>query len=125
MQELALITGQRAIATKANKSIAGFKIRQGMKVGALVTLRGKRMHTFLTKLIHIVIPCTRDFRGLSMDGFDGLGNYTLGITEQLVFPEVSYDYVQKVQGFGISIVTTAKTDSESFLLLRALGLPLK
>ena len=125
LQELAFITGQRAITTKAHKSIAGFKIRQGMPIGALVTLRGNRMHTFLTKLIHLIIPSIRDFRGLSINGFDGLGNYSLGIDEQLVFPEILYDYVKKFQGFGISIMTTAKTDQESFILLRALGLPLK
>merc|ERR1711972_279292 len=125
LQELAFITGQRAVTRKADKSIAGFKVRQGMTVGALVTLRGSRMHTFLTKLIHLVIPSIRDFRGLSKDAFDGAGNYSLGVTEQLVFPEILYDYVKKFQGFGISIVTTAKTDEESFILLRALGLPLK
>lgn len=123
LQELSLITGQCPITTKASKSIAGFKIRQGMKVGGLVTLRKKRMHTFLTKFIHITLPRIRDFRGLSAFSFDGCGNITIGVSEQFVFPEILYDDVIRTQGFNISILTTAETDLQALVLLRILGLP--
>jgi large subunit ribosomal protein L5 len=123
LQELSLITGQYPITTKASKSIAGFKIRQGMKIGGLVTLRRKRMHTFLTKLIHIILPRIRDFQGLSPYSFDGCGNFAVGVPEQFVFPEILYDDVIRIQGFNISILTTAETDLEALVLLRAIGLP--
>lgn len=121
--ELCLIVGQRAKINRASKSVAGFKIRAGMEVGTSVTLRKDRMYTFLLKLIHIVLPRIRDFRGLTSRGFDGKGNYNLGLTEQLIFPELSYDEITRVCGFDISIVTTAKTDQEAFSLLKSFGMP--
>jgi large subunit ribosomal protein L5 len=125
LKEMAVITGQQPTINKARKSVAGFKIRDGMPVGGSVTLRKEQMNNFLAKLIHIVLPRIRDFRGISPDGFDGRGNYNLGLTEQLMFPEISYDDVTQLHGFDISIVTTAKTDEEAFALLKGLGLPFK
>jgi len=125
LQEIGLITGQKPTINKARKSVAGFKIRDGMPVGGSVTLRKGQMYTFLTKLIHIVLPRIRDFRGINTNGFDGRGNYNLGLTEQLMFPEISYDDVTQLHGFDISIVTTAKTDEEAFALLKGFGMPFK
>lgn len=125
LKEIATISGQHPITNKAKKSVAGFKIRDGMTVGGSVTLRKAQMYTFLTKLIHIVLPRIRDFRGISPNGFDGRGNYNLGLKEQLMFPEISYDEVNQLQGFDIAICTTAKTDEEALALLRSLGLPFK
>jgi large subunit ribosomal protein L5 len=122
-QDLAVITGQRPVVTKARKSIAGFKLREGMSIGAKVTLRGDRMWEFVDRLITVAIPRIRDFRGLSRRSFDGHGNYTLGLTEQLIFPEVDYDKVVKVRGMDITVATTAKTDDEGRALLIALGFP--
>lgn len=123
--ELAAITGQKAIVTKARKSIAAFKLREGMNIGAKVTLRGERMYVFLDKLFNVVLPRIRDFRGLPAKSFDGRGNYNLGLREQLVFPEVNYDKVDKARGMDITIVTTAKTDEEASEFLTAMGLPLQ
>jgi large subunit ribosomal protein L5 len=125
IKEMATITGQQPVINKAKKSIAGFKIRDGMEVGASVTLRKEKMYSFLDRLIHITLPRIRDFRGISVDGFDGRGNYNLGIKDQLIFPEISYDDVNQMEGFDISIVTNAKTDEESYSLLKKLGIPLK
>ncbi|HEY1127556.1 MAG TPA: 50S ribosomal protein L5 [Actinomycetota bacterium] len=122
-QDLAVIAGQRPVVTKARKSIAGFKLREGMSIGAKVTLRGDRMWEFVDRLITVAIPRIRDFRGLSRRSFDGHGNYTLGLTEQLIFPEVDYDKVVKVRGMDITVATTAKTDDEGRALLIALGFP--
>jgi large subunit ribosomal protein L5 len=121
--DLATITGQRPVVTKARKSIAGFKLREGMAIGAKVTLRGDRMWEFVDRLITVAVPRIRDFRGLSRRSFDGHGNYTLGLTEQLIFPEIDYDKVVKVRGMDIVIVTTAKTDDDGRALLTALGFP--
>jgi large subunit ribosomal protein L5 len=123
VQEMALIVGQQPMINKAKKSVAGFKIRDGMSVGSSVTLRNVQMYTFLTKLIHIVLPRIRDFRGINPDGFDGRGNYNIGLKEQLIFPEISYDDVTQIRGLDISIVTTAKTDEEAHALLKAFGMP--
>ena len=123
VEELALITGQKPLITKAKKSIAGFRLREGMPIGAKVTLRGERMYEFLDKLVTVSLPCVRDFHGVSKKAFDGRGNYTLGIKEQLIFPEVDYDLVDKVRGMDIVIVTTANTDEESRELLAQLGMP--
>ena len=123
VQEMTLIVGQQPIVNKSKKSVAGFKIRDGMSIGASVTLRKDQMYTFLTKLIHIVLPRIRDFRGISPNGFDGRGNYNLGLKEQLIFPEVSYDDVTQIRGLDISIVTTAKTDEEARALLKSFGMP--
>ncbi len=125
LKEIATITGQQPITNKARKSVAGFKIRDGMPVGGSVTLRKAQMYTFLTKLINIVLPRIRDFRGINPNGFDGRGNYNLGLKEQLMFPEISYDEVNQLHGFDISIVTTAKTDEEAFALLKGFGMPFK
>jgi large subunit ribosomal protein L5 len=122
-QDLAVITGQKPVVTKARKSIAGFKLREGSSIGAKVTLRGDRMWEFVDRLITVAIPRIRDFRGLSRRSFDGHGNYTLGLTEQLIFPEVDYDKVVKVRGMDITVATTAKTDDEGRALLIALGFP--
>jgi len=122
-QDLAVITGQRPVVTKARKSIAGFKLREGMSIGAKVTLRGDRMWEFVDRLITVAIPRIRDFRGLARRSFDGHGNYTLGLTEQLIFPEVDYDKVVKVRGMDITVATTARTDDEGRALLIALGFP--
>jgi large subunit ribosomal protein L5 len=125
VQEMSLIVGQQPIVNKSKKSVAGFKIRDGMSIGASVTLRKDQMYTFLNKLIHIVLPRIRDFRGISPDGFDGRGNYNLGLKEQLIFPEVSYDDVTQIRGLDICIVTTAKTDEEARALLKSFGMPFK
>lgn len=122
-QDFAVITGQRPVVTKARKSIAGFKLREGSSIGAKVTLRGDRMWEFVDRLITVAIPRIRDFRGLSRRSFDGHGNYTLGLTEQLIFPEVDYDKVVKVRGMDITVATTARTDDEGRALLIALGFP--
>lgn len=122
-EEMELITGQKPLFRKAKKSIASFKVRKGMVIGAKVTLRGKRMEEFFEKLINVALPRIRDFKGLSRKGFDGRGNYTFGIEEQLIFPEIEYDKIDKIRGFDISIVTTAKTDEEAEALLELLGLP--
>lgn len=124
-QDLATITGQRPIITRARKSIAGFKLREGMAVGAKVTLRGRRMYDFLDRLVNVALPRQRDFRGVSRDAFDGRGNYTLGLEEQLVWAEIDYDSIDKVRGMEISIVSTAKTDEEGRRLLALLGMPFK
>jgi large subunit ribosomal protein L5 len=123
--EIARITGQKAVTTRAKKSIAQFKVRQGMPVGAMVTLRGERMWEFLDRLISIALPRVRDFRGVSPRGFDGRGNYTLGLKDQLLFPEIDYMKVDKARGMNISVVTTAKTDEESRKLLQLLGMPFR
>ncbi|HUF59271.1 MAG TPA: 50S ribosomal protein L5 [Actinomycetota bacterium] len=123
LEDLATITGQKAVITKARKSIAGFKLREGMAIGAKVTLRGAYMWEFVDRLVSLALPRIRDFRGLSPTAFDGHGNYTLGVTEQLIFPEIDYDKVVKVTGMDITIVTTAKTDEEGRALLAALGFP--
>jgi len=123
VEEMALIVGQQPMINKARKSVAGFKIRDGMAVGSSVTLRKAQMYTFLTKLIHIVLPRIRDFRGIDANGFDGRGNYNIGLKEQLIFPEISYDDVTQIRGLDISIVTTAKTDEEAHALLKAFGMP--
>ena len=123
--ELSRITGQKAVIRRATKSIAQFKLRQGMPVGAMVTLRGERMYEFLDRLISIALPRVRDFRGVSAKGFDGRGNYTLGIRDQLIFPEVNYAKVQKVKGMNVCIVTTARTDEEARALLAGLGMPFR
>jgi len=125
VQELATVSGQKPIVNEAKKSIAGFKIRDGMPVGASVTLRKEKMYAFLERLIHIVLPRIRDFRGISAEGFDGRGNYNLGIKDQLIFPEISYDEVTLLDGLDISIVTSAETDEEAYALLKKLGMPLK
>jgi large subunit ribosomal protein L5 len=125
VREMTLIVGQQPIVNKSKKSVAGFKIRDGMSIGASVTLRKDQMYTFLTKLIHIVLPRIRDFRGISPNGFDGRGNYNLGLKEQLIFPEVNYDDVTQMRGLDISIVTTAKTDEEARALLKSFGMPFK
>lgn len=125
MKDLALITGQRPAITRARKSVANFKIREGMAIGCKVTLRGKRMYDFLDKLINVSLPRIRDFRGVSPRSFDGRGNYSLGLREQLVFPEIRYDEVAQTHGMDIIIVTSARTDEEALELLRALGMPFR
>jgi len=125
MSDLEKITGQKPIETKAKKSIASFKVREGHKIGCKVTLRGEKMYEFLDKLISISLPRVRDFRGVSSKSFDGRGNYTLGIKEQLIFPEINFDEVVKVRGMDIVIVTTAKTNEEAFDLLKELGVPFR
>lgn len=122
--ELALITGQKPIITRARKSIANFKLRKNMPIGAAVTLRGERMYEFLDRLVNIVLPRVRDFKGLSSKSFDGRGSYTLGLRDQLVFPEVDYTRVDKIKGMNITLVTTAESDEEARALLRQLGVPL-
>lgn len=121
--ELALITGQKPVITRAKKSIAGFRLREGMPIGCKVTLRGERMYDFLDKLVSISLPRVRDFRGVSKKSFDGRGNYTLGVKEQLIFPEIDFDKVSKVRGMDIVVVTTANTDEEARELLTQLGMP--
>lgn len=123
VEELTLISGQKPLITKAKKSIAGFRLREGMAIGAKVTLRGERMYDFLDKLINVSLPRVRDFHGVSARAFDGRGNYTLGIKEQLIFPEIDYDKVSKVRGLDVVIVTTAATDEESKELLTQIGMP--
>lgn len=122
--DLELISGQKPMVTRARKSIASFKLREGMAIGAMVTLRGQRMWDFLEKLIFVALPRVRDFRGVSTRGFDGRGNYTLGVREQLIFPEIQYDKVERVRGMDVTIVTSASNDEEAHVLLSGLGLPL-
>jgi len=123
LEELTSITGQKAIPTYAKKSVSNFKVREGQKIGAKVTLRGNIMYEFLDKLISIALPRVRDFKGISPKSFDGRGNYALGIKEQLIFPEISYEKVEKVRGMDVIIVTTAKSDKEAYLLLSLMGMP--
>ena len=125
VEELTTITGQRAQIRRARKSIAGFKIREGMPIGARVTLRGARMYEFLDRLVSIALPRIRDFRGLSAQSFDGRGNFSLGVREQIIFPEIDYDDIDSVRGLDVAITTTAKTDEEGLALLRELGLPFR
>lgn len=124
-EELALIAGQKPVITRAKKSIASFKLRENMPIGCMVTLRRDRMYDFLDKLVHIALPRVRDFRGVSPKSFDGRGNYTLGIREHIIFPEINYDKIDKIKGLNITIVTTARTDEESRHLLRLLGMPFR
>ena len=123
IKDLEMITGQKAVVTKAKKSIATFKIRQGMSIGCKVTLRGEKMYTFFDKLISVALPRVRDFRGVNPNSFDGRGNYSMGIKEQLIFPEIEYDKVDKIRGMDIIFVTTANTDEEAKELLKLLGMP--
>ena len=125
VNELAQITGQKPLITRAKKSIASFKLREGMPIGCKVTLRGERMYEFFDRLVTIALPRVRDFRGVNPKGFDGRGNYTLGVKEQLIFPEINYDKVSKIRGMDIVIVTTANTDQEAFELLKQFGMPFK
>ena len=125
VEELTLITGQKAVPTYAKKSISNFKLREGMPIGVKVTLRGDIMYEFLERLISIALPRVRDFRGVSDKGFDGRGNYTIGITEQIIFPEIDLDKINKISGLDITIVTTAKTDMEAMVLLREMGMPFR
>lgn len=125
LKDLEAITGQKAVVTKAKHSIAGFKLREGQAIGVKVTLRGEKMYEFMEKLIRVGLPRVRDFRGVSKTAFDGKGNYTLGIKEQLIFPEIEYDNVVKVRGMDIVFVTTAHTNEEAFALLKAFGMPFK
>ncbi len=125
VEEIAQITGQKPVATTAKKSISNFKVREGQKIGAKVTLRGDRMYEFLDKLISIALPRVRDFKGVNPKAFDGRGNYALGIKEQLIFPEISYEKVEQIRGFDVIIVTTAKTDKEAFTLLKLMGMPFR
>lgn len=125
MDEIALITGQRPIVTKARLSISNFKLRKGMPIGTKVTLRGDRMYFFIDKLFNIALPRVRDFKGVLPRGFDGRGNYTLGIREQIIFPEINYDKIEKIKGMNVTFVTTAKTDEEAHALLRLLGMPFR
>ena len=123
VNELAQITGQKVLVTRAKKAIAGFKIRQGMPIGCAVTLRGDRMYAFLERLINLALPRIRDFRGVSPKSFDGRGNYTLGVREQIIFPEISFDKIDAIRGMDITIVTTARSDEEGRALLREMGMP--
>jgi len=125
VNELGQIAGQRPVVTKAKKSIAAFKLREGMSIGAMVTLRGDRMYEFLDRLMNVALPRVRDFRGVSQKSFDGRGNYTLGVRDQLIFPEIDYNKVEKVKGMNISITTTAKTDAEGLALLKQMGMPFR
>jgi large subunit ribosomal protein L5 len=123
--DITSITGQKPVLTKAKKSIAGFKLREGRVIGLKVTLRGERMWSFLTRLVHVALPRTRDFQGISPDSFDGRGNYTVGLREQLIFPEIDYDKIDKIRGMEVTIVTTAPTDEEGRRLLTLMGLPFR
>src|SRR5687768_11752048 len=123
VDELTTITGQKAVATKAKTSVSNFKLREGMPIGAKVTLRGDKMYEFLDRLMTVALPRVRDFRGVSDKGFDGRGNYTLGVKEQIIFPEISIDKIKSISGMDITFVTTAKTDEESYELLKAFGMP--
>ncbi len=125
MSEIATITGQKPVVTRAKKAIAGFKVREGMPVGIMVTLRGQRMYAFLDRLINVALPRIRDFRGISPRSFDGRGNYNLGLREQILFPEINYDSIDQVRGMDVAIITTAKTDEEGRALLRAMGMPFR
>ncbi|MBZ0254183.1 MAG: 50S ribosomal protein L5 [Candidatus Methylomirabilis sp.] len=124
-EELAAIAGQKPVVTRAKKSIANFKLREGMPIGAMVTLRKERMYEFYDRLVNIALPRVRDFKGVSPKGFDGRGNYSMGLREQIIFPEIDYDKIDKVKGMNITIVTTAKTDREGLFLLKALGMPFR
>ena len=124
-QELTMISGQKAVVTKAKKSIATFKLRAGMPIGARVTLRKDRMYDFLSKLINVALPRVRDFRGVSAKGFDGRGNFSMGITEHIIFPEIDYDKIDQIRGLNVTIVTTAKTDEDARILLDAIGMPFR
>jgi large subunit ribosomal protein L5 len=123
IQHLTLMTGQKPLITRAKKSIAGFKVREGMPIGAMVTLRDDRMYDFISKLVNVVLPRIRDFRGLNDSGFDGRGNYNLGLKDQLIFPEIDYDMISKVRGMNITVVTSSSSDAEALLLLKKLGFP--
>ncbi|HEY1756348.1 MAG TPA: 50S ribosomal protein L5 [Bryobacteraceae bacterium] len=125
VNELAMISGQRPVVTKARKSIAAFKLREGMAIGCMVTLRGERMYEFLDRLVNVALPRVRDFRGVSSKSFDGRGNYTLAVKDQLIFPEIDYNKVDKVKGMNVCITTTAKTDAEGLALLKHLGMPFR
>ena len=125
MEELRAITGQKPVATKAKRSIANFKLRKGMSIGCMVTLRKERMYEFFDRLVNIALPRVRDFKGVSGKSFDGRGNYSLGIREQIIFPEIDYDKIDKIKGLNINVVTTAKTDEEGKVLLGLLGMPFK
>ena len=125
VEQLSAITGQKPVVTKARKSIANFKLRQGQSIGAMVTLRGDRMYEFFDRLVSIALPRVRDFKGVSPKAFDGKGNYTLGLREQIIFPEINYDKVEKIKGLNITVVTTARNDEEGRALLRHLGLPFR
>ncbi len=125
LKDLTIISGQKPVITRAKKSVAAFKIRTGMPIGCKVTLRGRRMYEFLDKLFNIALPRVRDFRGISPDSFDGRGNFALGIKEQLIFPEINYDEVERIRGMDVAIVTTSKTDEEARELLRILGVPFR
>jgi large subunit ribosomal protein L5 len=125
VEQLAAITGQRPVVTKSRKSIANFKLRQGQSVGAMVTLRGERAYEFFDRLVSIALPRVRDFKGVSPKAFDGKGNYTLGVREQIIFPEINYDKVEKIKGMNITVVTTARNDEEGRALLRLLGMPFR
>ncbi len=125
VQELAQITGQRPIVNRAKKSISAFKLRQGMPIGCSVTLRGERMYEFFDRLVNVALPRVRDFRGVSAKSFDGRGNYTLGLRDQLIFPEIDYAKVDKVKGMNVTITTTARTDAEGLALLKAMGMPFR
>ncbi len=125
LREMATITGQKPVVTRAKKSIAGFKVRQGMPVGVMVTLRSDRMYCFVERLINLALPRIRDFRGISANSFDGRGNYTLGVREQLIFPEVEYDSIDQIRGLDITIVTSANTDEEGRALLKEMGMPFR
>lgn len=125
VQELSLIAGQKAVVTRAKKSIAGFKLRQGVPIGCCVTLRRQKMYDFFSKLVHIALPRVRDFRGVSPKGFDGRGNFSMGIKEHIIFPEIDYDKIDKIKGLNISVVTTARRDEEGRFLLKILGMPFR
>tara|TARA_Y100001968_G_scaffold20657_1_gene16262 strand:+ start:1627 stop:2166 length:540 start_codon:yes stop_codon:yes gene_type:complete len=125
LSEIATITGQKALVTRAKKAIAGFKIRQGMPIGCAVTLRGDRMYSFLERLINLALPRIRDFRGVNPKSFDGRGNYTLGVREQIIFPEISFDKIDSIRGMDITIVTSAQSDEEGRALLREMGMPFR
>jgi len=125
VEQLGQITGQKPVITKARKSIANFKLRQGQSIGAMVTLRGDRAYEFLDRLLNVALPRVRDFKGVSPKAFDGKGNYTLGVREQIIFPEINYDKVEKIKGMNITVVTTARNDEEGRALLRSLGMPFR
>ena len=125
VQEMAMITGQKPVVTKAKKSIATFKLRQGMPIGCSVTLRKETMYEFFDRLVNVALPKVRDFRGISQNAFDGRGNYSLGLHEQIIFPEIEYDKIEKIKGMNITIVTSAKTDEEARVLLKLMGVPFK
>jgi large subunit ribosomal protein L5 len=125
VEELTAITGRKPVVTRAKKSIASFKLREGMPIGAMVTLRGEQMYDFLDRLVSIALPRTRDFKGISPKAFDGRGNYTLGIREQIVFPEINYDKIDRIKGMNVTFVTTAETDEQGRALLKSLGMPFR